>query len=402
MSSQPLPQDERLHLAQLFSLFLGSMIAPMGGIGVVPLIPVFTQQWSLPFSLATLVIPFYMAPFIIIQLMAGSLAQLCDERKALIMGLLTYALGAAICGLAPDRWTLFAGRMVQGTGAGLVIPVAMAQIGELVPQRHLGKTMGMLGLFSTAGVTLGPLISGLLETHYGWPSFFYFLVGLSLTACLLYLPSSRSAPPPAGGKVALGAVAADFRRALVLPGALSVGFAAFFLFVCYIGILTFTAQYLKTVQGLASDKVGALLSAAGIAGVVISPFAGYLGDRMGRRRVVLAGAGLALAGISLMALLPYSYDRYLLWFLMYGTGVAAAWTVLNTMAVDLSPELRRPVTSLYNAIKFTGYAVAPQALSLLWDLSSLSAVQWGCLAAVVIATLLALLGQAQALRAVRG
>ncbi|MEW5912740.1 MAG: MFS transporter [Thermodesulfobacteriota bacterium] len=401
MLSQPLPQDQRPYLAQLFSLFLGSMIAPMGGIGVVPLIPVLTQQWSLPFSQATLIIPFYMIPFIVIQLMAGSLAQLFDERKAMLAGLLVYSLGASICGLAPDRWVLFAGRLVQGSGAGLVIPVAMAQMGELVPPRHLGKTMGMLGLFNTAGVTLGPLISGLLETHYGWPAFFYFLTGLALFAGLLYLPASRSAARPAGGPMLLGAVLADFRRSLALPGSLAVGFAAFFLFVCYIGIMTFTAQYLKTVHGLASDKVGALLSMAGIAGVVISPFAGYLGDRFGRQRVILAGSGLALVGILLMVLLPYTYNRYLIWFLMYGTGVATAWTVLNTMAVDLSLELRRPVSSLYNAIKFTGYAIAPQLLALLWDLSQLSAVQWGCLAAVIIATLLALRGQARTLQAAR-
>lgn len=402
MPVDSLQPSARLPVAQLFALYLGSMLAPMGGVGVVPLIPVFTLQWSLAFSLALLVIPFYMIPFIFIQLFSGSLAHLFDERKALLIGFLVYALGGLLCGLASDLWLLFAGRVVQGAGAGFVIPVAMALIGELVPPRHLGKAMGGLGVFYTCGVTLGPLISGLLETHYGWPTFFYFLAALALGACLLYLFFSRPGPRRTGGPVGLKDLVLTFRQALVQPGALQVGFAAFFLFVGYIGIMTFTAQFLKSVHALATDQIGALLSSAGLSGVIVSPFAGYMGDRLGRTQVIVGGVGVTLTAILLMALWPYSYMSYLAWFLMFGAGIATAWTVLNTMAVNLSPALRRPVTSLYNAIKFSGYAVAPVALSVLWDLSRLTAVQWGCVGAVLCAILLALSGQARAQRAAGG
>jgi hypothetical protein len=91
-----------------------------------------------------------------------------------------------------------------------------------------------------------------------------------------------------------------------------------------------------------------------------------------------------------MAWFPFDYSTALLLFLALGTGTAAAWTSLNTLAVQLSPSLRKPVTSVYNAIKFSGYALSPVLLSLLYVPFGLTGVQFGCLAAILTASLLAI------------
>lgn len=396
------PEIESIQVTKLIPLYLGAMITPMGGVGVVTLIPVISLEWSLPFSLTAMVIPFYMIPFIVVQIFSGSMAQLFGERGALLAGFTIYALGSLLCGLAPDLAWLLGSRVVQGIGAGFAVPICMAMIGELVPLRHVGKAMGVLGLFYTSGITLGPLISGLLEIRYGWTAFFYFLGTVSLCACLLYLASSRPRLRTPGQRAGLSELLATLAQALAQPGTLLLGFAAFFLFVGFIGIMTFTAQFLKASHNLPTDKIGVLLSATGLAGILISPLAGWLGDRFGKNRVLLAGGSLASGAIVLMALLPYTYSGYLVLFLIFGTGSAMAWTILNTIAVELSPVLRKPVTSVYTAIKFTGYAAAPLMLSFLWDRFHLTAVQWGCLAAVLVAMVLALAGHARAQREAAG
>ena len=66
-------------------------------------------------------------------------------------------------------------------------------------------------------------------------------------------------------------------------------------------------------------------------------------------------------------------------FALFGIGSATAWTSLNTLAVEVVPELRKPVASLYNSFKFTGYALSPLILSLLYVPFSISGVRWGCL-----------------------
>ncbi|MBE9521551.1 MAG: MFS transporter, partial [Proteobacteria bacterium] len=87
---------------------------------------------------------------------------------------------------------------------------------------------------------------------------------------------------------------------------------------------------------------------------------------------------------------PNAFTPYLICFLVLGTGAATAWTSLNTMAVESSPSLRQPVTSVYNAIKFSGYALSPVILSFLYAPLHIRAVQLACICAIVIACFLVL------------
>jgi len=388
-----------LNLKKLIPLYIGAAIGPMGGIGIVPLIPVLSNTWSVDFSTASLAITFYMAPFIVIQLFSGAIAQVFDVRKTLFFGFATYALGGVLCGLSPNLWTLLGSRVVQGVGAAFLTPIIMALIGELVPERHVGKAIGMLGVAYTVGVTLGPLISGLIEVRYGWSWFFYFLGLISLTAGVLYGISSESIQRKRNGQDGILAILPILRHAMFEPGVLYLGFAAFSFFIAFIGIMAFTADHLKTVLSLSSAQVGAVISVTGFSGIVASPIAGFLGDRFGRRNVFLAGALIAVSCIALMVLVPYSYSVYLTLFLMLGTGTATGWTSLNTMAVESSSELRKPVTSVYNAIKFTGYALAPIILSVLYVPYKLRAVQLGCIGAVVLSAVFATISTHRQLRA---
>jgi MFS family permease len=114
----------------------------------------------------------------------------------------------------------------------------------------------------------------------------------------------------------------------------------------------------------------------------VSPFAGILGDKWGRKRVAYVGAAFMACALLLLAVLDYAYGRYLLLFGLYGAGAATCWTSLNTLAVQMIPELRKPVASVYNCVKFSGYAVAPLVLSLFFGLFSMAGVRWACLGAI--------------------
>ncbi|MCX5914708.1 MAG: hypothetical protein NTV04_22570 [Deltaproteobacteria bacterium] len=89
-----------------------------------------------------------------------------------------------------------------------------------------------------------------------------------------------------------------------------------------------------------------------------------------------------------LTLLDYSYESYLLVFALYGAGAATCWTSLNTLAVQMIPDLRKPVVSVYNCVKFSGYAVAPVILSLFFGFFSIAGVRWACLGAILISMLL--------------
>ena len=387
-----------VNLRKLFPLYVGAAIGPMGGFGMITLIPVIARSWTVEFATASLTITFYMAPFILIQIFSGAIAQLFEVRKTLLFGFAMYTLGALLSGMSPNLWTLLGSRIFQGLGAGLLTPVIMALIGDLVSEEHLGKAVGLLGVAYTVGVTLGPLISGVMEVHYGWTSFFYFTGGLSLASGMLYWMTSESMERQKDGSARLLEILPLLKKALIQPGVLPISLAAFSFFVAYVGIMTFTADHLKSNLDLPSDKIGILLSVTGFSGIIVSPIAGFLGDRLGRKRVFLGGTGVALFSVILMASSTYAFSKYLVFFLVLGTGAATAWTSLNTMAVQIAPALRQPVTSVYNAIKFSGYALSPVIFSVIYEPFKLRAVQLGCLGAILIASFLASMAKPEAVR----
>lgn len=378
-----------MDLKRLIPLYLGAAMGPMGGFGIVTILPVMAQSWSVAFSTAAVSITVYMVPFIAIQIFSGAIAQLFDVRRTLLFGFALYTVGAVLSGLAPNLTAFLVFRVLQGIGAGFLTPVIMALIGELVPPDRVGKAIGLLGVAYTAGITLGPFLSGVIEVHLGWPWFFHFMALLAFSTAIAYgctsTPVARAEGTNGGIKHILPLLAAAVRA----PGVLLISFAAFCLFLAYIGVMTFTADHLKTTFFLPSDKIGTILSITGLSGIIVSPIAGVLGDRLGRRPVFLAGAAIAVLAIVLMVTVPYSYGNHLLFFLILGTGAATAWTSLNTQAIQMVPAMRQPVTSIYNAIKFSGYALAPALLSFLYAPFSLTAVLVACIGAVFLAAILA-------------
>jgi predicted MFS family arabinose efflux permease len=381
----------KLNLQKLIPLYLGAAIGPMGGVGVITLIPVMADEWSIAFATASLAITFYMVPFVLGQLFSGPIAQLFDTRKTLLFGFIVYALGAVLCGLSSNIFSFLGGRVIQGVGAAFLVPIIMALIGDLVPARHVGKAIGMLGMAYTVGVTLGPFISGTIDVRYGWPWFFFLLACLSLFSGVLYWISSAPTEKIVSQSATILATFSILKKAMLQPGVLYLSFAAFSFFVAYIGIMTFTADHLRTYFELPSDQIGALLSVTGISGIIVSPVAGFAGDYFGRTRVFLGSATLSFLCIALMSFVEFSYWVYFTLFLLFGTGAASSWTTLNTMAVQASPSFRKPVSSVYNAIKFAGYAASPVILSFLYIPFQIKAVQWGCMAAILFAALFALM-----------
>ena len=90
-----------------------------------------------------------------------------------------------------------------------------------------------------------------------------------------------------------------------------------------------------------------------------------------------------------LAAFEYAYEKYLFLFALFGIGSAAAWTSLNTLAVEVVPHMRKPVVSVYSAFKFSGYALSPLVLSLLYVPFSISGVRLGCIFCIIFSLLFA-------------
>src|SRR5215213_672400 len=98
----------------------------------------------------------------------GKLGDLYGRKRILQSAVVIFLVGSALCGLAQSMTALIAFRAVQGLGAGGLIVLIQAVIGDLVSPRERGRYQGLFGaVFGVASVA-GPLLGGFIVQHVSW------------------------------------------------------------------------------------------------------------------------------------------------------------------------------------------------------------------------------------------
>jgi EmrB/QacA subfamily drug resistance transporter len=133
----------------------------------------------------------------------GKLSDIYGRRPYFLFAIGIFIVGSIICGLAENMYQLAAFRAVQGLGAGGLMSLALAIIGDIVPPRERAKYQGFfLAVFGTASV-LGPILGGFFagqESLFGvdgWRWVFYLnvpigLAAMAVVAKVLHLPHTRT------------------------------------------------------------------------------------------------------------------------------------------------------------------------------------------------------------------
>ena len=119
-------------------------------------------------------------------LVGGRAADLFGRRRVLVFGLTVFALASLAAGLAPSTGVLLAARAVQGFGAALAIPAALALISASYRQeRERDRAVGLLATSITTGMGAGLVLGGMLTAWLGWPWCFFIVVPFGLAAAAL-------------------------------------------------------------------------------------------------------------------------------------------------------------------------------------------------------------------------
>ena len=133
----------------------------------------------------------------------GKLSDLYGRKPFFMAAISIFVLGSMLCGIATSMYELAVFRAVQGLGAGGLMSMALAIVGDIVPPRERAKYQGyFLAVFGTSSV-LGPVIGGLLAGQSsilgitGWRWVFYINVPLGIIALVvvwrvLNLPDRKS------------------------------------------------------------------------------------------------------------------------------------------------------------------------------------------------------------------
>jgi EmrB/QacA subfamily drug resistance transporter len=327
----------------------------------------------------------YTLTFAVLLMTAAALGDRFGRRRLFAAGLGLFAVASAACALSPSVGWLIAARAVQGAGAALVMPLALALLNAAFPPQRRGWAMGVFGGVTGLAALVGPVLGGAITQGIAWPWVFWVNVPVGLLGVPLVLAriqesrgprvgldipglglgtgaalglvwglvrgnSAGWGSPEVVGALAAGAllapafVAWELRaRAPMLPmrlfrsRAFSAGNAAiFFLNASLTGAVFFMAQFQQATLGQGPLGAGLRLLPWGVTPFLIAPRAGALADRIGERPLIVAGLLLQTAGMAWIAVIArpgLDYATMIAPMVISGCGFAMALPAVTKSVV---------------------------------------------------------------------
>lgn len=352
---------------------------------------VATSQWT---------ITGYLLAMAMAMPVTGWAAERFGAKRMWLSSLALFLAGSIASGAAWNIGSLIVFRLIQGVGAGLMLPIVMTLIVQAAGPRRLGRLMAAASLPMVIVPIFGPVVSGLIINNLSWRWIFYVNVPICLAAMLLAwrrVPASAPGPdkhpldvlglallspglaliiyglsqatgqsgfartgvlvPLAVGVALVGVFARHAVRKLDRPlinlrvlRIRSYAASAAVLFLAGLslyGPLLLLALYYQEVQGKSAIVTGLILAPQGIGSLLPRTIAGKLTDRIGPRLVVISGLVLTAAGTLAFTQAGPSTNEWLLAgsLLVRGAGLAGVTIAVMAGAFQGIPRAEVPDAS---------------------------------------------------------
>ncbi len=385
-----------------------------------------------------------------LMLTGGTVGDLRGHKRVVLCGLSVFGIASLGCGLAGAAGILIACRVLQGTGAALMLPGTLAVIASAYPdERERARAIGVWAGVGSCALPAGPLLGGLLVQTAGWRWVFLLnvpIVAVASVATARVVTESRDRvarrldlPGAALGAVALVGVTFAVIEAghggsavpvVIAAGGAAAGGAGFLLAerrardpllplgllrrraflvanavagamnLATLGLLFVVTLYLQDVRHDRALVAGVVLLPLFAPLSILAPVGGRIVARAGPRRPMLCGLILAAAGVALLTMSDATtgYLTLLPAVLLWGVGLAFLTPAVVSAAVSAVPADRAGLASAINnttrqaagaigIATFGGIASAPDSPGFLAGFHTVAIIGAGLLAAAAVATL---------------
>ncbi|MBV8835643.1 MAG: MFS transporter [Alphaproteobacteria bacterium] len=391
----------------------------------------------------------YNLTFAVLLLTGAALGDRFGRRRMFAAGLLLFVIASVACALSRDATALIASRAVQGAGAALVMPLAMALLSASFPREERARALGIFGSVTGIALIAGPILGGAIAQALDWR--FIFWLNLPVGLAMLPLVRARIAESRGsdadldfGGIVlvtgaALGVVWGLMRAnaagwgSLEVLASFAIGLALAVIFVTYeqriaapmvpmrlfgargfsagnaagfclyasmYGVLFFLPQFLQVAQGNGPLATGLRLLPWEATLFVFAPIGGTLVNRIGERALIVAGLLMQAVGFALIALIAapaLPYASLVAPLLMAGAGVSMAMPAAQHAVLGaVAPAEIGKASGTFNMLRFLGGVFGVTVLATLFTAhggyGSAAAVSNGFTVAMGLAALLSFAG----------
>ncbi len=312
---------------------LSAIFIALVGIGIIaPVMPIYaTDLGATGFDLGLIVAGFSLSRGVL-QPFIGGLSDRHGKKRFMVLGLLIYAGIGYTYTLATAVGHLIAIRILHGMGSAMIIPMAMAYIGDMSPEGEEGKYMGMLNISLFAGIGGGPVLGGVFLDLWGQNSAFYAMALLSIVSMVLVatlLPKQKSS----WIKDNKGSMLTVFRLMLKSSRVMGMLLSRMATMIIMIPSIAFLPILMQKTMGATGIEIGLVVTCRTLVNAVMQIPFGKLADRRQKHLLILVGSTVISLGILLVPSAPGVVTLMIL-FAMIGVGEAIVWPSLGALATE--------------------------------------------------------------------
>lgn len=302
--------------------------------------PLYVRDLGGKETLIGLVTGIFTLAALIARPLAGIALDRMGRRVIFLVGLAIFILSVLAYRWFPLIGVLLVFRLIHGWGWGFCSTASNTIASDYIPKAHFGEGMGFFSLASSLAMALAPGFGLLWVNRFGFSNLFYLSAGMVTLVFILgfflhYRPIQLESNPKEKGAI--------YERTAI-PAAVVM----FFVCITYGAVTSFLALYAQE-RGIAN--IGLFFTVYAVSLLISRPGFGRVYDQWGPRFALIPG--LILIFLSMIVL---AFAVGLPWFLtaafIYGIGIGAAQTSLQTMAVAAVLPQRRGSA---NATFFTGF-----------------------------------------------
>lgn len=330
---------------------MAAFISPFMGSAMNLSVPAISSEFSAGAVSMGWIITSYLLTSTALMVPIGRFADIHSKKKVFVAGTVLFTVFSAMCAFSTSIGMLIFFRLCQGTGGGMLFSTNSAIIAENFPAEIRGRLMGFSVMFTYLGLTLGPVIGGVLNHILGWRSVMAITAVYSIpmiAVAVMFIQDnghvaadSDSASADITGCVLYAAASAAFLYGLTdfttYDYAKVIFFCSLVLLALFVlrelkaqspmldlriftesrgftlsnvaALLNYGASfsisymmsiYLQSVRGMNSSVAGIILITTPLVQAAFSPLAGRLSDRHSPYVLASIGMSLTCAGIVML------------------------------------------------------------------------------------------------------
>ena len=405
------PNHESYKWWLLANIMVGTFMAVLDSTIVNVGLPKIMASFGVGIDKIEWVLTAYMLALAVALPTSSWLADRFGYKRLYFLGLMLFTFGSFLCGVSGNENTLIISRVIQGLGAGCLMPLGMAIISREFPPEQRGIALGFWAIAAAASVSFGPLIGGFLVDNFTWQLIFdvnvpigilgmaatiiiqqeyknpkirkfdyvgFFSIIVFLPLVLFALTEGNAATNSSGWHApyvlacfAISAIAlAIFLTAeflveeplidlrLLTNHNFAISNVIMFIFsVGMFGSTFLLPLYLQNSLGYTAIMAGAVFLPVGIIQGILSPIAGLFGDKANPKIPILVGIILLAMSFLLNSRLSYLTEHHFIMVSLYLRGVAMGliFTPISALAlVEIPREKMAQASGIMNVIRQLG------------------------------------------------